>query len=119
MVDAKVCNAATNTTSTMRCYICGQTSKSFNDLNKRNVVNTDSLKFGLSILHARIRFFESLLNLSYKIPIQKWQARTQVDKRILADTKKKIQDSFKDEMVLLVDIPKAGFVCLQLLCLQF
>lgn len=27
MVDAKVCNAATSTSSTMRCYICGNTSK--------------------------------------------------------------------------------------------
>ena len=27
MVDGKVCNAATYTTSTMRCYICGQTLK--------------------------------------------------------------------------------------------
>ena len=31
MIDGKVCNAATNTTSTMRCYICGQTSKDFKD----------------------------------------------------------------------------------------
>lgn len=30
MVDAKICNAATETTSTIRCYICGATSKEFN-----------------------------------------------------------------------------------------
>lgn len=35
MVDGKVCNAATNTFSTMRCYICGKTSKYFNDLTKK------------------------------------------------------------------------------------
>lgn len=34
MVDGKVCNAATNTSSTMRCYICKATSKTFNDLTK-------------------------------------------------------------------------------------
>ncbi|WP_209391488.1 hypothetical protein, partial [Chryseobacterium sp. RR2-3-20] len=34
IVDAKVCNSATNTTSTIRCYICGKTSKNFNDLEK-------------------------------------------------------------------------------------
>lgn len=109
MIDAKVCNAATNTLSTMKCYICGQTSLDFNNLIKKNIVNPDTLKFGLSTLHARIRFFESLLHLSYKIPIRKWQARTQEHKNIVADRKKKIQEAFKEEMGLLVDIPKAGF----------
>lgn len=56
MVDAKVCNAATNTTSTMKCYICGLTSKNFNNLNIKKDVNVEALDFGLSILHARIRF---------------------------------------------------------------
>lgn len=34
MIDAKDYNAATQTTSTMRCYICGATSKEFNTLSK-------------------------------------------------------------------------------------
>ncbi|CAG5056982.1 unnamed protein product [Parnassius apollo] len=105
MVDGKVCNAATDTASTMRCYICGQTSKDFNKLEIGNVCE-ESLKFGLSILHARIRFFELLLHLAYKAPLQKWQARTAEDKNILKETKQKIQKSFKEEMGLLVDIPK-------------
>ena len=70
MVDAKVCNPATNTTSTMRCYICGLTSKDFNNLTIKKIDNPDALKFGLSILHTGIRFFESLLHLSYHIPIK-------------------------------------------------
>ena len=56
MIDGKVCNAATNTTSTMKCYACGQTSKDFNELNKKTTESRETLKFGLSILHARIRF---------------------------------------------------------------
>ncbi|KAL4720247.1 hypothetical protein ACJJTC_019235 [Scirpophaga incertulas] len=74
MVDGKVCNAAMDTASTMRCYICGQTSKDFNKLNQQCAVKEEALKFGLSVLHARIRFFESLLHLAYKLPIKKWQA---------------------------------------------
>lgn len=109
MIDAKVCNAAANTASTMKCYICGQTSKEFNKLNKKSPENPDALKFGLSILHARIRLFESLLHLSYKIPLKKWQARSQEHKKIVAETKQKIQNNFKEEMGLLVDIPKVGF----------
>src|ERR1700712_4702935 len=73
MVDGKVCNAATTTKSTMRCYICGATSKKFNDLDRQCVDKQSTYKFGLSILHARIRCFESLLNLSYKLPLKKWQ----------------------------------------------
>lgn len=34
MVDGKVCTSATDTASTMRCYICGQTSKDFNKIQK-------------------------------------------------------------------------------------
>ena len=70
MVDAKVCNAASQTTSTMRCYICGATSRTFNDLSKKRDVNKDTLRFGLSILHARIRFFKTILHLCYKLPIK-------------------------------------------------
>lgn len=109
MIDGKVCNAATDTSSTMRCYICGQTSKDFNKLIVAEEVNEEALKFGLSILHARIRFFESLLHLSYKLPLKKWQARTAEDKKIVKETKEKIQTTFKEEMGLLVDIPKPGF----------
>lgn len=109
MVDAKICNAATNTASTMRCYICGQTSKDFNNLSQRKDINPETLRFGLSILHARIRFFESLLHLSYKLTIKKWQARSEIEKKITKERKEEIQKAFRDEMGLLVDIPKAGF----------
>lgn len=63
MVDGKICNAATNTSSTMRCFICGKTSKTFNDLSLEIMENPETFKFRLSILHARIRFFEFLLRL--------------------------------------------------------
>lgn len=109
MVDGKVCNAATGTASTMRCYICGLTSKDFNKLDKSFPENPDTLKFGLSTLHTRIRFFESVLHLSYRIPIQKWQARSVEEKKIVEDTKKNIQRKFKDELGLIVDVPKQGF----------
>lgn len=58
MVDGKICNAVTSTTSPQRCYICGSTSKEFNTILKiSNKVNTDTFRFGLSTLHAWIRFF--------------------------------------------------------------
>lgn len=109
MVDAKVCNAATNTTSTMRCYICGQTSKDFNNFKITKTENPEALRFGISILHARIRLFETLLHIAYKLPIKKWQARSLNEKNIVKETKQKIQKYFKEKTGLKIDVPKAGF----------
>ena len=87
-VDAKVCNAATETASAMRCYICKATSKDFNDLSKTKEVNKEALQFGLSILHARIRLFEFLLHLSYKINIKKWKIRSKEENKLFKRGKK-------------------------------
>nr|XP_022907706.1 uncharacterized protein LOC111419170 [Onthophagus taurus] len=97
MVDGKVCNAATNTGSTMRCYICTLTSKDFNDLEKseKAPINSENLEFGLSI--------------SYKITIKKWQTRTESEKNIIKERKQIIQEKFRKELGLIVDVPKANY----------
>lgn len=64
MVDGKVCNAETHTKSTMRCYICYATSSEFNDLSKKRACEKEKLSFGFSLLHDRIRFFESLSHVA-------------------------------------------------------
>lgn len=109
MVDAKVCNAATDTRSTMKCYVCGATSKDFNDLTKSMEIDKSALQFGLSILHARIRFFESILHLAYKLPVKKWQIRSQADKNAVKQQKTVIQEEFRNKLGLIVDVPKPGF----------
>lgn len=111
MVDGKVCNAATNTSSTLRCYICNKTSKDFNDLSTTNAENPETFKFGLSILHARIRFFEFLLHLSYKLraEVHKSRVSDKSDKEKIKCVKEHIQKEFREKLALLVDIPKAGF----------
>ncbi|CAH0561762.1 unnamed protein product [Brassicogethes aeneus] len=62
MVDGKVCNAATDTTSTMRCYICGVTSKDFNE---ESTENPDALKYVLQgqKLRKSKPFFKECLEL--------------------------------------------------------
>lgn len=109
MVDGKVCNSATQTKSTMRCFICKATSKDFNNLVETKEVDYRNLKFGLSTLHARIRFFEFLLHISYKISIKKWQMRTQADKDATKQRKAEIQKQFKTRLGLIVDVPKVGY----------
>lgn len=111
MIDGKVWNSLTSNKSTQRCYICGACSKDFNNID--NIVlrpaNTDNFKYGLSTLHAWIRFFECLLHLAYKMDIKKWQARSDIDKQIVLDTKKRIQGQLRNQIGLIVDKPKPGF----------
>lgn len=110
MIDGKVCNAVTNTTSTSRCYICGATSKDFNNLSKKNEISPDALEFGISVLHAKIRIFESILHLAYKLPVKKYgKKRTEEEKALEQERKKEIQERFRLETGLLVDMPKANF----------
>lgn len=112
MIDGKICNAVTENASTQRCYICGLTSKDFNNVDKilqTNVIDECRYQFGLSSLHAWIRFFECLLHVSYKLVIQQWQARGNENKELVANNKKRIQELFQKEMGLLVDKPKPGF----------
>lgn len=111
MIDGKICNAITATASTQRCYLCGLTSRDFNNIDKVLHVEVDKkqFKFGLSILHAWIRLLESILHLAYKLPLQKWQARGPHDKEVVAETKTNIQKKFKQELGLTVDKPKQGY----------
>lgn len=110
MIDAKICNAITNTSSTQKCYICGATSKEFNSVDEmlKRQITVEYLDFGISVLHGWIRFLECLLHLAYKLPIQKWQARGS-DKEKVAETKQYIQSQFKEKLGLIIDKPKPGF----------
>ncbi|CAH0546785.1 unnamed protein product [Brassicogethes aeneus] len=75
MIDGKVCNMATGTKSTSRCYICGATSKDFNNLTQKFNTTSKAIEFGLSVLHARIRWFESVLHLAYKLPVKQYREK--------------------------------------------
>lgn len=110
MVDGKICNSLTETTSTMRCYLCGLTSKDFNNICKEaEIVCKSSLEFGKSTLHAWIRFFECLLHVAYKLPLKIWQARGVENKLIVEITKKDIREKFRNQLGLIVDKPKPGY----------
>lgn len=137
MIDGKVCNALTETTSAQRCFLCGATSKQFNDLDfvLQKDITKDNYRFGLSSLHAWIRCFECLLHLSYKLDVKCWQVRkksertnkkgkvkTEEEKKkeeeekkaveeklaSIANSKAQVQRAFKSKLSLLVDMPKPG-----------
>ena len=109
MVDVKVC--LTNITYTQRCYICSATSTDFNNLSKMYEQEADInvFEFGLSVLHARIRFLDFVLHLSCKLPIGRYRMETEEDRTKMAETKRLIQDAFRETLGLLVDTPKSNF----------
>jgi hypothetical protein len=109
MIHGKICNAQTSTSSSQRCYVCGATPKEMNNqvTTKDKEVNFKSFSFGLSTLHAWIRFFECLLHIAYRIDIKKLQVRAE-DQERFTRRKTLIQEKFKRQMCLLVDVPKPG-----------
>lgn len=95
--------------STQTCGICRAVSKNMNNLSlvQSYPVDVDLFKYGLSTLHAWIRFFECILHISYRISIKKWQIRGE-DKPEVEARKSEIQLQLRKHMGLLVDIPMAG-----------
>jgi hypothetical protein len=68
MVDGKVINTLTESSSQL-CYIfkCNPTYMNNLDNIKRFVVDEDNVKYGMSSLHAWIKFLELVLHIAYKL----------------------------------------------------
>lgn len=112
LIDGKVLNVLTDTKSSQSCPICGATPKVF-----QRTFNFDSsifdpkpntLQYGISPLHAWIRFFECILHISYRIDIKTWQVRGTTEKELFKKRKLQIQNRFWKEMGLHVDKPKCN-----------
>lgn len=110
MVDGKVCNSLTDTSSAQKCYLCGSTPKLMNNIDKALEAKVDeaSMKFGLSTLHAWIRFFEYFLHVSYRLEIKSWKSTGVEKKTSMINRKKRIQNDFQKKMGLKVDRVRAG-----------
>lgn len=83
-----------------------------NDLSKfengTNKLVEGALTHGLSDLHLKLHCFDFLLKLSYKsvLPEDKHQVRGKENQDLVADRKLVIQQRFKEQMNMLVDMPK-------------
>lgn len=107
MVDGKICSTLSQYDSSQKCYICGASPKEMNDDRVANRFPDEEMyTFGISPLHSWIRCFECLLHIAYKLDIKKWQARSAAEKSLVATKKKNIQEKFRSEMGLLIDMPK-------------
>lgn len=67
MVDGKVAQTVTRTSSMAVCFICKAKPSEMNNLEaiRQRPESEDAFKFGLSPLHARIKFMECILHIAY------------------------------------------------------
>lgn len=108
MIDGKITSVLSET-STQSCDICKATPKEMNEINliSQKVPNTDIYKYGISSLHAWIRFMECILHISYRLEFKSWIAKGE-NRVKLENRKKVIQEAFKNRCGLLIDIVKQG-----------
>lgn len=64
--------------------------------------------YGISPLHAWIRFFEYCLHLSYRVDLKVWQIKGDKLKVAFHNRKKRIQAILWERLGLIVDRPKPG-----------
>ncbi|KAL4154240.1 hypothetical protein QTP88_002065 [Uroleucon formosanum] len=105
MVDGKVINTLTESSSQL-CYICKCHPTNMNDLDniKRFVVNEDNVKYGMSSLHAWIKFLELVLHIAYKLESAATTKRTTSEqKKKIEEKKKEIQFRLWNELGIKVD----------------
>lgn len=110
MIDGKVVNAICENKSSMTCYICNGKPTEMNQLEniyKKNVCK-DYYKYGMSILHARIRSFECLLHIAYNLSFKSWYVKSAENKEKKKKEKERIQREFREKMGLNVDIVRQG-----------
>ena len=110
MIDGKVSQALTHTSSSQVCIICAATPSQMNDLDTvcSRAISREALKYGISPLHSYNRFYECCLHIMYRQDIKKWRISAGPDKDQFQKKKKEIQDKLRQELGLIVDIPLQG-----------
>jgi len=105
MVDGKVINTLTESSSQI-CFICKCNPKNMNNLDQMHnfQINENNFKYGLSTLHAWIKFLECVLHISYKLESAATTKRTTAEqKNGIAEKKKLVQSRLWNELGLKVD----------------
>lgn len=107
MLDVKAINALTDNKSTQTCYLCKSKPTEMNNLrNKKHTdINVDNLKYGLTTLHAWIKFLELALHVSYKLELQKPTIRgiTSEQAATIETRKKRVHHELHQKMGIRVD----------------
>lgn len=107
MLDVKVINALTDTGSTQTCYLCNAKPTEMNDLSneKHKRIKTANLQYGLTTMHAWIKFLEYVLHISYKLEFKKTIIRnkTPEQQKALLERQRRIQKELHEKLGIRVD----------------
>ncbi|KAL2740926.1 hypothetical protein V1478_001067 [Vespula squamosa] len=111
ITNSQVCNATLSTLEEEYCFVCNSEKMQFNNIDEilREGIDRSNYTFGLSIPYVWIRFFESCLDLSYKLHIKKWKLCTEADKLIVENRKINIQIGLNLQFGFIIDKKKADF----------
>ncbi|XP_036340085.1 uncharacterized protein LOC118749386 [Rhagoletis pomonella] len=110
MMDGAIINVLTGNTAGQTCYLCHAKPIEMNTLNIREKpVNKEFFKYGLSTLHAHIKFFECILHISYRLPLKCWRVTGERNKQTFNENKKRVQHEFKLKTGLIIDGVKTGY----------
>ena len=109
MIDGKVANALSNTSSSLSCNICGAKPTQMNHVEQvvSRPVDPEVCRYGLSPLHAWIRLFECVIHIGYRLKLKVWSVRQQHKENFKVE-KSRIHREFREKMGLIVDMPRAG-----------
>ena len=113
MTDGKVKAAATETKSTLKCFLCKATPTAFNKLDdfpaKFQTDQQALLEFGaISNMHAWERSFDALNHLSDKLSVNKWRVTGQENKDKVKRCKAVRQEQMDDAFGLKVNVPHSS-----------
>lgn len=92
------------------CPICGATPTMMNSsehLEEGFTANEDALNYGISPLHAWIRFFECLLHISYRMELKTWRVTKDLKISYLK-RKASVLDSLYKAFGVRADQPRSG-----------
>jgi hypothetical protein len=110
MINGKVLAYVIGGTSMQNCPICRATPNIMNSAEKLEegfVSNEEALHYGISPLHAWIRFFECLLHISNRMDFKMWQT-TKPFKDLYEQRKKQITTELYEKFKVRVDQPRSG-----------
>lgn len=115
MIDGKVANVLTGCSSSKSCNIGKLGPTDFNNLEKvmstlNGGVDEQHYCLWLSTLHTWIRALEWMLHLSYKLKSKKYGV-TRTEEELATEKARtvNIQDKFKEQLHLLIDMPTQNF----------
>lgn len=100
MIDGKVLSIVNGSKAMSNCSICKSKPKHMNDLPRVYNKSTSATLMTMSPLHARIKFMENILKISYNSEFKTWRAVTDEAKAAKGRKKAEVQCRFRETLGL-------------------